>query len=211
MKIVNNWKRWLLLLVGLTVMAFGVGLSIKASLGTSPISSLPYAVSLVSPLSVGTATILMHCTFILLQILILRRRYDPVQLLQLPVAFFFGGLTDLAVALLSGVTCESYLTQWLVCAAGIALVALGVSLEVTANVVTLAGEGLVLSLCRVTPVKFGNMKVGFDVTLVVLAVLVGLLCRHEVLGVREGTVAAAVCVGLLAKLFCKPLKAVCKG
>lgn len=207
---VNNWKRYLLLLAGLTVMAFGVGLSIRASLGTSPISSLPYAVSLVSPLSVGTATIVMHCAFLLLQIAILRRQFNPVQLLQLPVALLFGGLTDLAVALLSGVQCETYLSQWLVCVMGIVLVALGVSLEVAANVVTLAGEGLVLSICRVTPVKFGNMKVCFDVTLVILAVLIGLFCRHEVLGVREGTVAAAVCVGLLARCFAKPVHALCK-
>ena len=81
-------KRYLLLLAGLAVMAFGVAFSIKASLGTSPISSVPYVVSLFSPLTVGTATIIMHCVFILLQILILRRKYHLIQLMQLPVALF---------------------------------------------------------------------------------------------------------------------------
>lgn len=54
-------KRYLLLLAGLSIMAFGVAFSIKASLGTSPISSVPYVVSLFAPLTVGTATIVMHC------------------------------------------------------------------------------------------------------------------------------------------------------
>ena len=90
-------KRYLLLLVGLSVMAFGVAFSIKASLGTSPISSVPYVVSLFTPLTVGTATIVMHCVFIALQILILRKNYHPIQLMQLPVAFFFGYLTDFGV------------------------------------------------------------------------------------------------------------------
>ena len=95
-------KRYLLLLVGLSIMAFGVAFSIKASLGTSPISSVPYVVSLFTPLTVGTATITMHCVFILLQILILRKNYHPIQLMQLPVAFFFGYLTDFGVWAVQG-------------------------------------------------------------------------------------------------------------
>ena len=81
-----RWKRWLLLCVGLLVMAFGVAFSIKGGLGTSPISSLPYVISRIAPLTVGTATIAMHVALILLQILLLRRRYQLIQLLQLPVA-----------------------------------------------------------------------------------------------------------------------------
>ena len=71
----------------------------------------------------------------------------------------------------------------------------------TAGVVTLAGEGLVLAICQVAPVKFGNMKVLFDVSLVVIACVLSLLFAGGLHGVREGTVAAAVCVGQVAKLF----------
>lgn len=101
-------KRYLLLFLGLSIMAFGVAFSIKAELGTSPISSVPYVVSLFAPLTVGTATILMHCVFILLQILILRRQYHPIQLMQLPVAFFFGYLTDFGVWAVQGISCSAY-------------------------------------------------------------------------------------------------------
>lgn len=101
-------KRYLLLFAGLTIMAFGVAFSIKASLGTSPISSVPYVLSLFSPLTVGTATIAMHCVFILLQILILRKNYHPIQLMQLPVAFFFGYLTDFGVWAVQGISCHTY-------------------------------------------------------------------------------------------------------
>ena len=83
-----------------------VAFSIKASLGTSPISSVPYVVSLFAPLTVGTATHHMHCVFILLQILILRKKYHPIQLMQLPVAFFFGYLTDFGVWAVQGITCD---------------------------------------------------------------------------------------------------------
>ena len=198
-------RRYLLLLAGLAIMAFGVAFSIKASLGTSPISSVPYVVSLFTPLTVGTATIAMHCVFILLQILILRKKYHPIQLMQLPVAFFFGYLTDFGVWAVQGITCDHYLQQWLVCLIGIFLVAVGVSLEVKAGVVVLAGEGVVLAICKVLPVKFGYMKVGFDVTLVAIACVLSFVFTGRLQGVREGTVAAALLVGLIAKQLGKML------
>ena len=199
-------KHYLLLLAGLAVMAFGVAFSIKASLGTSPISSVPYVVSLFTPLTVGTATITMHCVFILLQILILRKNYHPIQLMQLPVAFFFGYLTDFGVWAVQGITCNTYWQQWIVCIIGILLVAVGVSFEVKAGVVVLAGEGVVLAICKVLPkVKFGYMKVGFDVTLVVIACILSIVFTGRLQGVREGTVAAALLVGLIAKQLGKLL------
>ena len=201
------FKRYLLLLVGLTIMAFGVAFSIKASLGTSPISSVPYVVSLFTPLTVGTATITMHCVFIALQILILRRNYHPIQLMQLPVAFFFGYLTDFGVWAVQKIGYTAYWQQWLLCLAGILLVAAGVSLEVKAGVVVLAGEGVILAICKVLPkVKFGYMKVAFDVTLVVIACTMSFVFTGRLQGVREGTVAAALLVGLIAKQFGKVLE-----
>lgn len=73
------------------------------------------------------------------------------------------------------------------------------SFEVNAKVVTLAGEGAVLAICRVAPIPFPTAKVGFDVTLVVIACILSLVFLGRIVGVREGTVAAALLVGLTAK------------
>lgn len=199
-------KRYGMFCVGLVIMSFGIACSIKAELGTSPVSSLPFVLSQFTPLSVGVASIAVNATLILLQILLLRHRYDPIQLIQLPVALGFGFLTDFSVWVLRDLTCSSYLTQWVLCVCGILLVGIGVSFEVTANVVTLAGEGMVLAICKVFPVKFANTKVGMDVTLVTTAAVLSLLFLGELIGVREGTVAAAIFVGLTAKQVNRPLK-----
>ena len=199
-------KRYLLLAAGLVIMAFGVAFSIKAGLGTSPISSVPYVLSLFTPLTVGSATIALHVTLILLQILVLRRQYDPIQLIQLPVALVFGLLTDFSVWAIQAISPSSYPMQWVLCIIGILLVGIGVSFEVTAGVVTLAGEGMVLALCKAFPLKFANTKVGFDVTLVMVASVLSLLFLGHLAGVREGTVAAAIFVGLTAKQVNRPMK-----
>ena len=185
-------KRTLLLCIALGVMAVGVALSIKADLGTSPISSVPYVVSLMSEMSVGTATILINAILLVGEILIMRRQFQPIQLLQLAVVTLFGWLI---------LTYADYGQQWMICIAGIIILGIGVSLEVTANLIPLPGEGLILSICTVLPIKFGNMKVITDVSLVLVAVLLSFAFLSGLYGVREGTIAAAVCVGLVAKIF----------
>lgn len=198
-------KRIVFLCVGLTTMAFGVAFSIKAALGTSPISSVPYVTGAISGLTVGTTTIIMNTLFVLIQIAILRRQYEWVQLLQLPAAVLFGMMIDLASYLIRDLNPTAYWQQWIVCLRGIFLVALGVSMEVTTRLITTAGEGIVLAICKVAPIKFGNMKMIFNLTLVAISITLSLLFLHHLDGVREGTVAAAVLVGQLARQINKPM------
>lgn len=191
--------RVLFLCAGLIVMAFGVAFSIKAGLGTSPISSVPYVTSEISGLSVGSTTIIMNFIFVLIQIAILRRQYDWFQLFQLPAAVLLGVFIDVASAVISPITYSSYWEQWLLCLIGIFLVALGISMEVTADLVTTAGEGIVLAVCKFLPIKFGNLKTIFDITLVVISILLGFIFLGQLCGVREGTIAAAILVGQVTK------------
>ncbi len=193
-------KQTILLAIGLILMALGVALSIKADLGTSPISSLPYVTSLMSSLSVGTTTIIMNGLFVVIQIIILRRRYDPFQLLQFPAAILFGSMIDLWGQVLAGLPPTGYFVQLLLCVLGIVLVAVGVSIEVAAKLVTTAGEGVVLAVCQVAPVRFGSMKTAFDVTLVCLSVILSTVFLHGLYGVREGTVLAAIFVGQITRV-----------
>ena len=205
-------RRTIFLIVGLIIMSFGVALSIRASLGTSPVSSVPYVLNLISGLSVGTTTILVNVSIVLLQILLLRRAFPLIQLLQVPVCIAFGLLTDLALLCMTGLAPTTYFGQWLACFGGIVLVAVGVSFEIAADVVTMAGEGLALALCKLFPrAKFGTMKVVVDCSLVLIAVILSLCFLHGLYAVREGTVAAAVFVGLLVRLFIRWIRPLAEG
>ena len=193
-------KRTIFLLIGLQVMAFGVAFSIKAGLGTSPITSMPYVMSLFLPITVGEALTAVTTFFVFLQIVILRRRFNPVQLLQLGVSVVFGAQNDLALWVLAPIAPHNYLQQWGLCLIGVVLVAVGVAFEVAAKVSAVPGEGLVLAICKAWPkLKFGYAKVGFDVTCVIIAIILSITQLGTIAGAREGTVAAAVCVGLIAK------------
>lgn len=187
------------LVIGLWIMALGVALSIAADLGTSPISGVPYAISLFTPLSVGTLTIMMHIAFILIQIILLRKEYNPLQLLQLPVAFIFGFMTDAAVFILQDIQPTNYIESLLLCILGIVLVAIGVSSEVASDTVPLAGEGLAIAISKVLKMKFGTAKVLVDCSLVIIAITLSLIFLNSLGAIREGTVMAALLVGTIAR------------
>lgn len=202
--------RWTFLIVGLFIMAFGIALSIVADLGTSPLSSPPYVLSCVPNVkwTVGNLTIMMHCIFIISQILILRKKYQVIQLLQLPVAFIFGYMNDFALYIVKDVcniTYNNYAQQWILCMIGIVLVAIGVSAEIIADVVTLAGEGIDVAISQVTPIKFETIKVIMDVALATLAAIFSWLFLGKVVGVREGTLASAILVGVIVNYINIPL------
>ena len=192
--------RLVILCVGLGIMGFGVEFSILASLGTSPISSVPYVTGKISGLSVGTTTIIMNTLFVDIQILILRRDFKPFQLLQLVATVVFGAMIDIASSVFSGITPSSYPEQLLLCFIGIILVATGISFEVMAGLVTVPGEGMVLTISKVTGMKFGNMKVCFDVTLVITATVLSFIFLRHLDGIREGTFLAALLVGQVTKI-----------
>lgn len=96
---------------------------------------------------------------------------------------------------------SNYFQQWFMCILGILFVGIGVSIEVMANFITNAGEGVVLAICKKVPMKFGNMKMIFDISLVCISILLSLLFLKKLDGIREGTIAAAILVGYIAKLL----------
>lgn len=206
-RVVDITVRYLILFFGLALMSLGIAFSIRSDLGTSPISSVPYVLSVLTPLTVGTFQILINMVFLALQILILRRRFPPVQFLQIPVVFIFGILNDAALWAVGGLTYSAYWQQWILAGIGILLVGIGVAFQIKAKATPLAGEGLILTISnelirRYGPKKsrvFGAVKVKFDSTLVLIALALAVIFTHSLVGVREGTILAALLVGTVAQ------------
>jgi len=199
-------KRSIILVIGLFIMAIGVALSIKANLGTSPVSCVPYVYSLGFPMTVGLLSIIVNVLMILLQIVLLRKEYQLIQLVQLPVALIFGFFIDFAMFLLSGLQTSNYIYQWILCLLSCVIIAFGVFLEVKANVTYLAGEGLSIAISKAFNKEFGKAKVGVDASLVIIGVASSFILLHRLEGIREGTIAAALLVGTIARFYNKNFK-----
>jgi uncharacterized membrane protein YczE len=196
-------KRYVFFIVGLFVNAFGVSFITKAQLGTSPISSVPFTLSNGFPLTMGTFTFLLNMILIIGQWMFLRKDFEKIQLIQIPVSVAFGYFIDLTMSLLSFLNPTTYIFKILFLIIGCAILALGVSMEVIADVVMLSGEAFVKAISSKLNKEFGTTKVFFDVTLVVSSSIISIVLFQKLVGVREGTIIAALIVGMIAKEFNK--------
>ena len=200
-------KRYVLFIVSLFFAALGVAVTKHGELGVSPISSVANVLSdQFTALSLGEWLILWNCVLILGQVIIRRREFETVQLLQVPLSFLFGWFTDFGSWLVAGIPVEVYPVRLLLVLAGTVILGFGISLAVLANVVMNSGEAFVKALSDKLWMNFGNVKIGFDVFCVVLAVLLSLLFFHRVVGTREGTVLAALLTGQVVKFFVKRVR-----
>ena len=202
-------KRYGLFIISLWFSALGVAITKCGSLGVSCISSVPNVLSLrFTALTIGGWTFLWNTLLVLCQIALLGKRFQKIQLLQIPLSFLFGWFTDVAMLLAVKIPVNSYPMQLVMVVAGVAILAFGITLGVIANVVLNAGEGIVKALADVSGKEFGFVKVRFDMVCVILAVAISLLSfGGKLTGVREGTLIAAFLNGTLVKQYSRRLKA----
>lgn len=202
----NKLKRYFLFLVGLFINALGVSFITKASLGTSPISSIPYVLSLKFPFTLGNFTIIFSIILIILQLLILRKKFKIENILQIPVSIAFGYFIDLTMYMLFWVDPGNYLTKLAALFIGCVILGFGVYLEVLADVVMLPGESFVRAVVQIWDTNFGTTKIVFDSSMTITAGILSVIFFGRLNGVREGTIIAALLVGFIARLFGKHLE-----
>lgn len=198
-------KRYVLFVISLFISALGVAFTKHGELGVSPISSVANVMSIkLDFFSLGIWLIIWNCVLILGQILILRKKFKPIQLLQIPLSFLFGYFTDFGLWLVGFIPAESYIMRLVMVIIGIVILGFGVSLSVSANVIMNSGEAFVKAISDTANKNFGNVKIAFDVSCVVLALILSLLFfDFTIVGTREGTIISALCTGLVVKLFRK--------
>ena len=130
-------RRYLLFVASLFINAFGIAFITKALLGTSPITSVTYVLSLFTPFTMGIWTILLNLLFVVLEPFLMTRKdlKDDLRmyLLQIPISFCFGLFIDFSMFMLSWLQPSAYATQVVVLLVGCVILALGIALEVKAN------------------------------------------------------------------------------
>ena len=192
-------RRFLLFAIALFINALGIAFITKALLGTSPITSVTYVLSMFTPLTMGQWTIALNLLFVALEWPLMsrqERREDwKMYTLQIPISLCFGTFIDISMNMLAWVSPELYVGQIFYLLVGCVILAAGITLEVKANVAMMAGEYFVRVISKRFRWEFGYVKLGFDVALTCIACLLSFVFMSGLYGVREGTVIAALAVG----------------
>ena len=211
MLVFDKWRRAALFLFGVAVAGLGIALSTRSGLGATPISSVPWVLVNVLPLSYGTLTLLMNLVFVLGQIAILRRRFAPFQLLQIPATALFGACIDLGMWLSRPLAATAYPLQLAMLVAGAALLGVGIVCQVQSDFLCVPGDAFVKTVSRTFKWPLPRCKMAFDATLVATAVVLSLALLGRVEGVREGTLAGVFLVGWFVGLFFPRLRGLRKA
>ena len=205
-------RRYASFVIILFVIALGTSLSIRANLGSSPISAPPYILSLIPGMkfSMGQLTIFMHVFFILLQVLLLRKDFEKRQFTQILVSFLFGFYTDLTMWLTGFLQVPfdmnpmlGYPLRFIELLIGGTILAFGIACEVRCDSLMLAGEGLPLALSKFLNKDFGKVKICSDTALVCIGIVFMFIYWGEwnwkMVGI--GTLVSMFYVGLMVRFF----------
>lgn len=197
------FRRYALFIISLFISALGVAVTKRGELGVSPISSAANVMSMkFTALSLGSWLIIWNCVLIVGQIALLRRNFKPIQLLQVPLSFLFGWFTDIGTCIAGLLPVSGYISRLGAVLCGTMILGFGISLSVAANVIMNSGEAFVKAVSDVSGKEFGNVKVIFDISCVTFAAVLSLiLFGFKIVGLREGTVIAALLTGVCVKFF----------
>lgn len=191
--------RYLFFLVGLFVNSFGISFITKSALGTSPISSIPYTLSLGFTPTLGMFTLYMSIILVALQLLIMGKNFPKQYFLQIPLSFLFSYFIDVSMSFLAFLTPQLYPIKIICLLIGCFILGSGVFMEVVADVAMLPGECFVNAVSKTFHTDFGKTKIAFDTFMALTAIVISLILYHQLAGVREGTLVAAILVGTVAR------------
>lgn len=197
--------RVLVYILGLFFLAMGVAFSVNSNLGVSPVNSLPYVISQVSGAAMSACVIVVFCSYIALQVLILRREFKPINLLQIAFSTIFGYFVDFAKWIVGDFALPTYAGQLAMLAISILFIAVGVILYIDVELVPMPMEGLSLAMAKKLNIPFHNMKIIVDCVVVAASIAVSFLFLHGLVGIREGTVITAIVTGKVMALLKKPI------
>ena len=200
----GGWlQRLFLYLVGMLLVAVGVAWSIRSGLGISPVTSLPYVLSLVSGLDLAVAVVLVYLVFVGIQFLLEPKAFRVYHLLEVVVAVLFVAFTDISKWMINQIPLPelNYTGRLLLLAVSMVLIAIGVVLYVNTHLIPMAMEGMQKAFAHRFHKEFGHIKILVDTGVVLLAAALSLVCTHTLVGIREGTVLSAIVIGKIVHLI----------
>ena len=204
-------KRLLFYIGGLFILAIGINISKIAQLGISPVSAIPYAAELIWGIELGKATLIAYVALIALQIILLRKDYKIIQLLQIVCTYilsFFITYTGTQYLLMWLPTPSNYVIKLIYLLVSILVIGVGVAFYLVSDFIPLPAEGLMNAIVQISggKLKFENVKIAVDSSLVIVSAILSLVFLKDLKSVREGTVLAAILVGKVVGFIFKNYK-----
>jgi len=156
-------KRWLVYCIGILVLAFGLILNTKCSLGTSAIVAIAAVGSEFTGFSIGDVTLVEYIVFIIIELIVdtLNKKDKNaliMDVLQFPFSFVFSRFMNLFANLMPSFAASHMIVRIVILIVAIALIALGAVMMLSMKLVLNPGDGIMLSIADATKKEIGLVK-----------------------------------------------------
>lgn len=193
-----DWARTVLrmamYLAGVVILALGMVVQTESGLGVASLTCFAQVIADILGTSLGSMITATYCTYIVAQALILRRQFQPRILLEVFFSAVIGIFTDFFMAVMP-IHPEGLPAQVATMVFSLVLISFGVSLVVNMGVVPNAPDGLVQVISEKLRRRFGDVKVVFDTSHVVVALVLSWTMLHTIDAFGVTTVIAALFLG----------------
>ena len=212
-------RKWALCLffylLGLAILAVGITLNTKTTLGVSPIISVSYCVSQIGGWNFGNITLLWYAVFVLIEMALHLLKRAPgwkqcllADALQLVVSLLFTRFMNLFAAVIPVLETAypdsfagSVPGRFLFLLLAVFLTGVGAAMSLFARIVPNPGDGIVQGISDFAGIQTGTAKNLVDLSCVILTVLISLAFTRTVIGIGIGTLTAVLGVGRVVAVF----------
>lgn len=186
------------------VGATGVALGLKTAVGVGAWDAFSQSSSNVTNIKVGTFSMMMNLSCILLQLVILKKHFRPVAFLQIGMALLLGMIVNLVYYdVLSSVVFSSYGVRLMLYIASILLIVFAISMIMSIDFLSFPLEAACLVVAQKSRFSFAQLRLFVDFACIVGAISLSFLFETP-FTVREGTIIGMILFApLLAYLIPK--------
>ncbi|MCI5723516.1 MAG: hypothetical protein MR283_05860 [Erysipelotrichaceae bacterium] len=195
-------------LIGIVLVSIGGAGIMKIALGTGPYDALSMSISSITAIRIGTIGLINNFICVALQMILLKREYKPIYLLQIPVSFLIGWIINLFYyTIFASMNPSLYVVRLLLLFVFIIICAYGDAMVTASGFVGLALESACMIFAKRLNIEFGKIRQYADVIFIAIICVLWLLFRAE-FAMREGTIILAITFGPLLGFFTKHLNTV---
>ena len=209
-----NYRELIVYTLGMIILAIGLTLSTKLSLGTSALMALPHAISEIYQLNFGNVTLFYYIVLIIIQVIIhiIMKKYKNIigDLLQLLISIIFTRLINLLNTLiptfnsLNNVFSSIYM-RIIIYLLAIILIGIGAALSIKTKYPPNPADGLIKTITEISKKNLGTIKNFTDITLVTITCIFSYIKCNKIIGVGIGTIMAMLGVGRVIYYFNKTI------
>lgn len=203
-------KRIMALLLGIITVGCACAVTLKAAIGVGAWDALSQTTSELTAIEVGTCGIIFNIACVLVQIVVLRKDFKKVQLLQIPLSILLGVVINFVLYdVLGNITISAYWMNVILLICGYLISSFAVAAVMVLDIITFALEGACMAVSKTSGKKFHVLRQGVDVVAVIICLTISFSLNLP-LAVREGTIIGVLLFGPLLGIFMKILKPIFK-